>query len=318
MMKISHFKLGLFFLVCVGIVLGGLVWIGASQLFRHTKTYVTVFNESVAGLNQGAAINYLGLQVGKVSALKLAPDGKLVLVFLEFQPDFTVNSSMAVHTELAGITGQKNIAIGKAPANIRQVTPAIDFPLKYPVIPSYPGQIDSVETAMKNLYQKLESVDIEGLAAAWKETALRINRIALEKDLPETLRNVKSASADLRALVAELRQSGAIDDLQRGARDFAAVSADARKAGADLKKQVDALPPGAVAHFAQRMQHMADTGESAVASLKVQLDQSVMLLQQTLFKTNRVLGDTGMLVDSLKEDPGRIMVLPANNEPFRR
>ena len=43
-----------------------------------------------------------------------------------------------------------------------------------------------------------------------------------------------------------------------------------------------------------------------------------MLLQQTLFKTNRVLGDTGMLVDSLKEDPGRIMVLPANNEPFRR
>ncbi len=62
--KISHFQLGLFFLISLVIVVGGLIWAGTTHVFTSAKTYVTFFNESVQGLNPGARVTYLGVQVG--------------------------------------------------------------------------------------------------------------------------------------------------------------------------------------------------------------------------------------------------------------
>jgi ABC-type transporter Mla subunit MlaD len=318
MIKLNHFKLGLFFVVCTALGLGVLIWIGASHLFRHTKTYAAFFNESVGGLNQGASVNYLGLKVGEVSSVKLAPDGKLIMVIMEIQPDFKVKPDMAVEIELAGITGQRNLLIGKAPPDIRKVTPEVTFPVKYPVIPSHPGEMQTIEAGLNKLYQKIESMDLEGVTAAWKETAQQINRIVREKDLPKTLHNAREASADLNSMIAELRRSGTVDAIHRGAKDFAATAAEARKSGEYLKKQIQALPPGAFAHFTENMDRMAAAGESAVASWKTQMDQSMALFQQTLFKTNQLIRDSQQLIYSLKEQPGRIMMLPGKKEPFRR
>ncbi len=318
MIKVSNFKLGLFFILCTGLGLGVLVWIGASHLFRHTKIYAAFFNESVGGLNRGASVNYLGLKVGEVSSVRLAPDGKLIMVLMEIQPDFKVKPDMAVEIELAGITGQRNISIGKAPPHIRKVTPAVSFPVKYPVIPSHPGEVQTIEAGLKRLYEKIDSMDLAGVTAAWKETARRINRIMLEKDLPKTLHNASEASARLNSMIAELRRSGTINDIHRGAEDFAATAADARKSGEYLRNQMEALPPGALARFSENMDRMAAAGESAVSSMKTQADQSMALIQQALFKTNRLIMDSQELVYSLKEQPGRIMVLPGKKEPFTR
>ncbi len=318
MIKISHFKLGLFLVVCIGIGLGGLIWIGASHLFNRTKTYATFFNESIEGLGQGSAVNYLGLKVGEVTAIKLAPDGKLIMVLVQIQPDFTVQPNMAIEAELAGLTGQRNLSIGKASPDIKSLTPALHFSVKYPVIPSQPGEMHNIEETLKKISDKIESADFGGLLGAWKETANHVNRILAEKDLPQTLHNAKAASSDLQAMLAELRKSGAVDDLSRGAGDFAAAAKEARKSGAYLNKQIEAVPPGTIAHMAERMDRLTETGESAVASWKLQMDQSLTLLQQTLFKTNQALRDAQDLVNSLREEPGRVIVVPAKNEPFKR
>jgi phospholipid/cholesterol/gamma-HCH transport system substrate-binding protein len=102
MIKISHFKLGLFFVVCLGLGLGILIWIGTSDFFKHKETYATFFNVSVGGLSEGSAVHYLGLKVGEVTSVKLAPDGKLIMVLLKMQPDFKVGKNMAIAPELGG------------------------------------------------------------------------------------------------------------------------------------------------------------------------------------------------------------------------
>ncbi len=318
MIKISHFKLGLFFLVCIGLGLGILIWIGASHLFSHAKIYAAFFNEPIGGLNPGSTVNYLGLKVGEVTSVKLAPDGKLIMAVMQIQPEFKVKPDMAVETELAVITGQRNISIGKAPPDIGKMTPAVTFPVKYPVIPSHPGEFQTIQANLNKLSQKVESMDLAGLTAAWKETALRINRVMLEKDLPETLHNARNASADLSSLIAELNRSGTIKVVHRGAEDFAATASDARTSGELLKKQIQALPPGAFARFADNMDRISASGESAVDNLNTQMNQSMDLLQQTLFRTNQLIRDSRELVNTLKEQPGRILVVPENKEPFRR
>jgi phospholipid/cholesterol/gamma-HCH transport system substrate-binding protein len=318
MIKISHFKLGLFFVVCVGLGLGILFWIGASDLFKHKKTYVTFFNVSVEGLGEGSAVHYLGLKVGEVVSIKLAPDGKLIMVLLQMQPDFRVEKTMAVSPELPGLAGKRSLTIGKAPPDIKSVTPVIGFPVSYPVIPSHPGEMHKIASELHKIESRIEHVDIEGLVAAWKETAQSVNRILLEKDLPQTLHNARNASSDLQSMIADLKKSGVTEDLRRGAGDFAETAAQARKSGAYLKKQIEAIPPGAFAHFAERMDRLAGKGEFAVSSMKVQMEESLTLLQQTLFRTNQVIRDAQELVNSLREEPGRVIVVPKKNEPFKR
>ncbi len=318
MIKISHFKLGLFLIVCIGICLGGLIWIGVSHIFKHTKTYATFFNVSIEGLSQGSSVNYLGFKVGEVTAIKLAPDGKLIMVLVQIQPEFKVQPNMAIEAELAGLTGQRSLSIDKASPDLKSLTPALDFSVKYPVIPSQPGEMHNIEETLKKISDKIESADFGGLLGAWKETADHVNRILAQKDLPQTLHNANAASSDLQAMLAELRRAGTIDDLSRGAGDFAATAEEARKSGAYLNKQIEAVPPGTIAHMAERMDRLTETGESAVASWKLQMDQSLTLLQQTLFRTNQALRDAQDLVNSLREEPGRVIVVPAKNEPFKR
>jgi phospholipid/cholesterol/gamma-HCH transport system substrate-binding protein len=313
MIKISHFKLGLFFIVCVGLGLGILIWIGASDLFKHKRTYATFFNVSVEGLGEGSAVHYLGLKVGEVTTIKLAPDGKLIMVLLKMQPDFKVDKTMAIAPELAGLAGKRSLTIGKAPPDIKSVTPVIDFTVKYPVIPSHPGEMHKIESELQKIGGKIEQADIEGLVAAWKKTAQ-----SLEEELPQTLRNARNASSDLQSMIADLRKSGAVDDLRRGAGDFAKTAAEARKSGDYLKKQIEAIPPDAFAQFAERMDRLAENGESAASSIKVQMEASLTLLQQTLFRTNQVIRDAQELVNSLREEPGRVIVVPKKNEPFKR
>ncbi len=63
---------------------------------------------------------------------------------------------------------------------------------------------------------------------------------------------------------------------------------------------------------------MAAAGESALASWREQVDQSMVLFQDTLFSANRLIRDSQELVETLRGQPGRIMMLPAEKEPFRR
>jgi hypothetical protein len=170
-----------------------------------------------------------------------------------------------------------------------------------------------IESELQKIGGKIEQADIEGLVAAWTKTAQ-----SLEKELPQTLRNARNASSDLQSMITDLRKSGAVEDLRRGAGDFAKTAADARKSGAYLKKQIEAIPPDAFAHFAERMDRMAEKGESAVSSMKVQMEESLTLLQQTLFMTNQVIRDAQEMVNSLREEPGRVIVVPKEHEPFKR
>ncbi len=125
MNKVSHFKVGLFVLISIGFGFGILIWIGAAHFLRQTQPYVSFFNESVEGLSPGTEVSYRGVQVGRVTGIGLAPDGRLIRVTLALQPSFKVDHSMAIQLGLKGITGQRYLKIGPAPSDIQKLTPKL-------------------------------------------------------------------------------------------------------------------------------------------------------------------------------------------------
>jgi paraquat-inducible protein B len=70
---VKYFKLGLFFLSSVGLLVAGIIFLGAMDYFRPTFTVETYFSiQSVTGLEIGAPVKITGVTKGKVTEIENA------------------------------------------------------------------------------------------------------------------------------------------------------------------------------------------------------------------------------------------------------
>jgi ABC-type transporter Mla subunit MlaD len=287
--RISPFQVGLFFLVGAAVALGALLWVGATHFFQPGKTYV---KSAVLGLNPGASVRYLGIEVGRVTAVGIAPNGKLIRVEMKLDPKFDV-TGMAVDLSQQGLMGQVFLGINQAPPNIKEITPKIDFPTKYPVIPSHPGEFSQIERSLEKIVQKIESIDLKGLVADLKQTTQKADALLSDQDIRKTIHNLKEITGDIHNLVRVLGKPGTPQEWQKSFANLAATVAAARTSTEALAKRLQSLPPEALPELTQQ-------------------------LQQTLIQVNQVLTSLQGLVREFKEEPGKVLVIPKAKEPFRR
>ncbi|HXC34732.1 MAG TPA: MlaD family protein [Candidatus Acidoferrales bacterium] len=109
--KRLELKVGLF--VLVGLVLLAALMIAFSKgtsVFRGTYT-VRLVAVNVGGLKLRASVLLAGVQVGAVSGIKLAPDGKTVTIALSIYKDTTIYEDANFVIESAGFLGDQYVAI---------------------------------------------------------------------------------------------------------------------------------------------------------------------------------------------------------------
>lgn len=317
--KVSPFKLGLFALSGLTVILGALVWIGATHLFQKTKTYVTFFDYSVRGLKSGTGVEHLGIKIGRVTSISLMKNGQLVQVLMEIERGYDVGKNQAVEIKMGGLTGGNYLALVPAPENLKEVTPKIDFPTKYPVLPSAKGTIARIESALEDIFKKFNDSSSQGGAlSAWTDVGTKANKILSNKDIDETLSNLKSASASLNTILGDIGRPGNVGDINKVIENLATASSSIRAAGVSINQQIEALPPNSLATVAQRMEKSAKVTEQAVGSMSTQMEQTLSVFQQSARQINQVLSELEALAQSLREEPGRIFKQPGGSEPFGR
>jgi len=76
----NYWKLGAFVLGGLALAMGVLIWLGAANWNRHTRTITTYFDESVQGLEVGSPIKFRGVSVGSVHEISVASDLRHVRV----------------------------------------------------------------------------------------------------------------------------------------------------------------------------------------------------------------------------------------------
>ena len=97
--KASYFRLGLFMILGVALLVGGVIVLGAGSLFKETVAAETFFDESVQGLGVGSRVRFRGVEIGTVSHIgflrRKYPDSswakdpsfaKYILVEMELDP----------------------------------------------------------------------------------------------------------------------------------------------------------------------------------------------------------------------------------------
>jgi phospholipid/cholesterol/gamma-HCH transport system substrate-binding protein len=324
--KISPFRIGLFALICVALTGGAAIWLKAALLFENTKIYVTYFTVSIKGLQKDAVVNYRGVPVGRVYAVDIAPDGRLIEVLMKLRADFRVDNSIATRLREQGLTGLRYLEIDTAPEDIEQLTPKITFPTKYPYIQSYPSELELLETGLHNLYEKLISLDLEGLTGSWKQTSESFNNILVQLgagsgsqgDLKETIVALKKASQHSEALFGGLSNAMSKERVDKVMRDLTVTLASTRQASDRLRQELDTLPDGTLKRLSNEVGEAMKSGETVFSNLGTKIDESANLLEQDLQQVSTLIAQLNSFVKAIKEQPNRL-VLPEKQakEPFK-
>ncbi|MCE5334876.1 MAG: MlaD family protein [Desulfobacteraceae bacterium] len=324
--KVNPFKIGLFGLICLALIVGAIVWLKVSAYFQDTKTYVCYFNESVKGLQPDAAVNYRGVPIGRVRLITLAPDGRLIEVRLALQSDFHVDQDVAVQLRDQGLTGLRFLEIDKAPENIGEITPKISFDPKYPVLKSYPSELAQLKNALQTIYEKVNELDVKTLMESWTRTADLINGVLIQigaepqiGDLRTAITAIKQTAQYSADVMERVSKATSQKQIERIVKDLNATLASTRQASESLARQMKSMPPDALKRISSDLGETMRSGASVLSTVQGKIGESSNLLEQNLQQLKALLTQLNGLIQALQEQPNRL-VFPskAQKEPLRK
>lgn len=218
----NHWKLGLFVVVGLALLVAALVVLGASNFTKATVEYTSYFDESVQGLERGSPVKFRGVSIGRVADIDIAPDRRHVAVVSELtlqklaqldlvrgdeagdEPELVVHPDLRVQLAQTGITGVKFVLLdffdGTAPP-----PPLLPFAVPTHYIPAAPSTLKSLESSVVAVAERAPDIAVE-----LSETAARVNGLVEELDrsrLPEhTVLVLEQASLAMKELGRALKQ----------------------------------------------------------------------------------------------------------------
>jgi phospholipid/cholesterol/gamma-HCH transport system substrate-binding protein len=252
--RASYALVGGFVLVLLAALAGFALWLAKLDIDRSFAEYDVAFTGSVNGLQEGSAVRYRGVPVGRVAAIRIDPENLAqILVRLELRPDTPVRDDTVATVEAQGITGIASIQLSGGtqgalpltssdpdrPPRLRAGTSALEQ--VFQSTPVVLGRIAAVLERMDNLLsdENLDNIngiidDVEVLADRLAEatpqlaifvteatTASERMRLAAEKvsGLTDELR---ATVAGMDSHIADLGQRGAavLDEVSTTARSF--------------------------------------------------------------------------------------------------
>lgn len=309
--KVNAFYVGLFLIVTISLTIAVVFWVGFSQLFEKKRLYVSYFSESVKGLQRDAAVNYLGVPVGKVKKISIAPDGRLVEVVLSISEDFIVDDSLIVRLREQGITGLRFLEIDKAPPDTERLTPPISFNPPYPLIRSYPSEMQAIKDALERLYGKIVSIDFESIAKNWGEVALSVQKLISSPDLEISIKSVATSAKNIQEFSESLRQSLRREPPEKILQSAGEFFREAKILTSSLNSKIEAFDWATINRSLNNVNSNIETLQRTLADLDQNLSSTLVEIQKTL----RELQST---VEKIRREPGRLIVTPKDKDPFEK
>jgi paraquat-inducible protein B len=246
--------IGLFMIGAVALTILGVATLASNAWFGDRPTFISYFEESVNGLERGAAVKFQGVPVGTVSELLIQINqvDKTFLVPVEYEIDLTrlttevgeflhldddevlqrqITDGLRAQLQMESlVTGILYIELTYRP---EAVPPTRVARLNtHPEIPTTPSLLAAFGTEAGSLVadvlqvlfrvnEMLEEVDMRGLNEAVVASAQAVERLVASPELQDAINQIPAMSAQFSATLTEFEELGdrlgnAIGPLQAG------------------------------------------------------------------------------------------------------
>ena len=242
--KTNYWKVGLFVVSTFVLAVAALFWLAARRLNREVYPAVTYFDESVQGLDIGAAVKMRGVTIGSVNDISFAPGGRLVEVQVNIFSDVMERLGFGFleeHWETAahpdglraqlvtsGITGIKLLSVDYFEPEAHPPM-ELGFQPKMHYLPSTTSTLKTLEEGVNEFLFRAPRLmeKIEELAVTSERSVRELDTAALSERLLSLMERIEGKLEGL--------------DLEKVVADGAALLADARVAAVDLRELVHDL-----------------------------------------------------------------------------
>lgn len=294
--KVNYAVVGAFVIVLGTAFIAGVLWLAAGgNVQKRYEPYQSIVEESVAGLNIDAPVKYLGVNVGKVSAINIDPQNsqQVLLKFLIDRGTPIKEDTVAV-LKSQGLTGIAYVEIDGGSAESPPLVPTREIPI--PTIrskPSLSARLESVAaTVLGNLDRVTTSLDAMLDAD---------NRMALKTTLADTALLMRALSSQREALNASITSAARITRNTALASEQFSPAMDRVTAGADAVEKM-AVIVGRAGENADRMVSVAGTGIKQLNS------ETLPELERLLVELNQLAPSLRRLIEQTERSPTSLLL----------
>ncbi|WP_372620508.1 MlaD family protein [Falsiroseomonas sp.] len=273
-----YLRVGMLVIAGALLAVGFVLFLAGNRGGTTSVIYETYSRESVQGLDVGAPVRYRGVQIGRVTEIRLASAEyrpaagisfteafRLVLVRFAVDPsqlgtvptlEEAIRLGLRARITAQGITGVNYVELDFVEPERFPVI-AIPWTPEYPVIPSIPSTVAQVRNAAEELVARLSSVPLEQMMGDLAQLLASLNQQTTEGDLATTLREsaramtllrdalddgeIEATLADLRAAAGSARELLAAPELRATLASTAAAAEDIRQVAARLPAAMESL-----------------------------------------------------------------------------
>ncbi len=287
MIKPRPVAVGAFLLAALALLVGGILFFTAGTLTaKHLRT-VSFFPGTVAGLQVGSTVTFLGVPVGQVTSLgvRVTQDVRRPIIQVEME---LVPSRVAVYglprlrddDDLVATLVQRGLAAQLIKESFITGRLGVELAFRTGVETSRVGgtdvpEVPTVPSDFAALAKQLQAVDIAGAVETFQHTAASLDALLNSPELRQTLHEAPAA-------VAQLRQTLATAD-----REVAAFSRTGR---------------GAVGDSAVALQKTLTSVQALVATLDRESTTTLTAMRGTLKRADGSLDDSPCAARSAGSD----------------
>jgi phospholipid/cholesterol/gamma-HCH transport system substrate-binding protein len=297
----NYTAVGAFVLLIVTMAALFVYWYAGNSDARDYKRYEIYFEGSVSGLNRGSTVRYLGVEVGRVTAIRIdkrAADR--VQVIAEIDSQAPISKETLASLSFQGVTGLLYVDL-LADADLKRKMAPVPSE-QYPVIDSVKSNFDLFLSSLP---------DLVGRAA---EVADRAGRVLSDENLAAFNSTMRSLEQSAATLPGTMRDAAAV------VAEFKATVGDVRAAAAGARTLIDTSGPD-LATAAERIRNISENLAATTASLdrlmSAHRDDLGLFLRDSLPEMERLVRDSRQaaqefreLSRSLKADPSQLLYEP--------
>ncbi len=207
----TRLKVGIFVTISFFVLAAAILWLAGSRFLQPIDNYQIVFNQSVSGLLPGAAVEYLGVTVGKVEGVRLTDDTPpRAAVTVALEPGTPVRKDTSAHLIGSLVTGIRFVELTGGSAD----TPRLDLGGTIPVssgeFEQFRDQAGEIATRLLSTLTRIEQDLLNEENRTAFSSFLR-NASHLSETLSTSLDDVSTPAtrASLKAMVDNLAQAAA-------------------------------------------------------------------------------------------------------------
>jgi len=268
----SYFRLGLFVLLAIGLLVAGVIVLGAGAWLKEGIIVETYVDESVTGLSVGSPVKDRGVQVGQVSRIgfvtaKYAPKsveedvrfGKYILIEMELDPEMFPKRTLAERESLlakrvasglrvrlqSSLTGPTYVDTSYLDPNVYKPM-EINWTPEHLYVPSAPGTMAQVTSAVERLASQIEKAEIAKVVENINTLVVDTNKAINQLQVGEINKQVLALGTGLQEAVKRIEKILGNPAIDKGINDLSTAIAGVKEvvtgSQEDVKTALTDLP----------------------------------------------------------------------------